>query len=179
MNLEKIFSTKERVKILKNIIYLENDLSVSEISKKLRLSKGLISKYFEILFRAGILKKSKNKFYVKNNELVKGLKILFNLQKINARFFKKYKFVRAVGLYGSCVKGTNTINSDIDLWIKVENLEEKKIIELTSELKKKIENIRILFIDDKKIKTIKKEDPLFYYSLFFGSIIIYGEENEI
>ena len=34
-------------------------------------------------------------------------------------------------------KSTNTESSDVDLWIKVDNLKEKKIIELASELRKK------------------------------------------
>ena len=181
MNIEKIFSTKERVNILKSILYLEKEFGVNEIARKLKLSKGLISKYFEILGKENILKKSKSKFHVTNNSLIKSLKIMFNIQKINPTAFKTFKKhkVRTVGLYGSCAKGTNTENSDVDLWIKIDKLKEKKIIELASEVRRKIENAKILFFDDKKIKMLKKKDPLFYYSLYFGSVIIYGEENEI
>ena len=179
MNIEKLFSTKERVKILKSIIYLETKFGVSEIARKLRLSKGLVSKYFEILIKEKIIKKTNNKFRVASNHLVKAIKIIFNLQKFNLKLFRKYKFVKAVGLYGSCAKGTNTESSDVDLWIKVGNLKEKKIIELASKLREKVENIKILFLDDNKIEFLKKKDPLFYYSLYFSSIIIYGEENEI
>jgi predicted nucleotidyltransferase len=179
MNREKLFSTKERVKILKNILYLEYKFGVNEIARKLKLSKGLVSKYFEILSKEKILKKRDNKFQVADNYLVRALKIMFNLEKFDLRLFKKYKFVKAVGLYGSCAKGTNSQSSDVDLWIKVNNLNEKRIIELASELREKIENAKILFLDDKKIKVLKNKDPLFYYSLYFGSIITYGEENEI
>lgn len=179
MNIEEILSTKERVKILSYIIYSEKKLRVNEIARKLKLSKGLVSKYFEILIRKLILKKIRGKFIVRNNSLVKSLRIMLNIQKINPKIFKKYKFVKAVGLYGSCAKGVDTISSDIDLWVKVEKISDKKIAELTSELKRKIENAGILILNNKKLELLKKKDSLFYHSLFFSSIILYGKENEI
>ncbi len=179
MNIDKILSTKERIDILKYIIYIEKEFGVSETAKKLKLSKGLISKYFDILVKDFVLKKSKNKFLVNNSSIVKGIKILFNVQQISSNLFKKYKFIKMVGLHGSCAKGFNTENSDVDLWIKVDNANNEKIVNLMSELRQKIKNIKILILDDKKIKLLKKNDIVFYYSLYFGSIILYGEENEI
>ena len=180
MNIHELFSTRERIRILKHILYLEKDFGVSEIAKKLKISKGLVSKYFEILLKKGILKKSRKKFTVRrDNHLVKGIKIMLNLEKIDAKIFKKYKFVKAAGLYGSCAKGTNTESSDVDIWIKVENAGERNIVNLVSEIKKRLGNASVLVLDEKKIKLLKEKDPLFYYSLYFGSIIIYGEESEI
>ena len=179
MELSRIFSSRERIKILKNIIFREGEFGVNEIAKEVKLSKGLVSKYFDILVKEKILGKKKRKYYVKSNVLVKSLKILLNLTKIDLKIFKKYKFVKAAGIYGSCVKGTNSESSDVDLWIKVSNLNQKSIPKLTSELKKKVENIKILVLDDEKLERLKKEDPLFYYSLYFGSVLIFGEENEI
>ena len=51
MNIEKLFSTKERVKINKEIVYSGQLFGVNEVAKKLKLSKGLVSKYFEILVK--------------------------------------------------------------------------------------------------------------------------------
>ena len=104
---------------------------------------------------------------------------MFSLQKINTKLFKKYGFIKAVGIYGSSVKGTNSEDSDVDMWIRVNNVKKEDRIKLSSELRKKIENIKVLFLDDKKIKILKKEDSLFYYSLYFGSIVIYGGEDEL
>ena len=179
MELSKVFSSQERIKILKSIIFREDEFGVNERANEVKLSKGLISKYFDILVKEGFLGKKKRKYYVKSNILVKSLKIFFNLTKINPKIFKKYKFVKAVGIYGSCAKGTNTESSDVDVWIKVNSLNQKSIPKLTSELRKKVENIKILLLDDEKLEILKKEDPLFYYSLYFGSVLIFGEENEI
>lgn len=178
MNIEKLFSTKQRLKILRTVIYYEQGFGVNEIAKKLRLSKGLVSKYFEILAREGVVKKRKNGFFVLDNSKVKAIKIMLNITRINPRIFKKYRFVRAAGLYGSCAKGTNTETSDVDLWVKVDPVEDEKVAEFTSELRKRIEDVKVLVVDDKKLKALEEKDSLFYHSLHFGSIMLYGGEND-
>ncbi|RMD45848.1 hypothetical protein D6829_01135 [Candidatus Pacearchaeota archaeon] len=179
MNISSILSTKERIRILESVLFREDGFGVNEIAKQLKLSKALVSKYFDILIKGKILVRMKKKFYVSGNVRAKSLKILLNLQKFEPRIFKKYKFVKSAGVYGSCAKGTNTENSDVDLWVKVDKLREKEIVRLGLDLRRKISNIKILFLDDEKIMAIKKDDPIFYYSLYFGSIIIYGGEDEI
>jgi len=179
MNINNVLSTKERIKVLKNILFKEKKFGVNEIAKKTGLSRALVSKYFDILVKERIIKRTKRKFCVQNTVSAKSLKILLNLQKINPKIFKKYSFVKAAGFYGSCVKGTNTESSDVDLWVKVDNIREKGIVHLTSELKRKTENVKILMLDDKKVALLKKKDPVFYYSIYFGSVIIYGDENEL
>ena len=73
--MENIFSTKERIKILRAIIFITEAVSVNNIAKQLRLSKGLISKYFEILVKNKILRRAKGKFSVTDSSLVKGIKV--------------------------------------------------------------------------------------------------------
>ena len=179
MNLENIFSTEERIIIIKSIIYLEKEFGVNEIANKSKLSKGLVSKYFGILLKENILRKANKKFLVGDNNNIRSLKILFNIQKIDTGIFKRYGFVKSVGLYGSCAKGTNTEESDIDLWIKIENSTRENTMQLTSSLLKVAENMKVLVLDNKKLELLKEENPLFYHSLYFGSIILYGKENEI
>ena len=179
MNAEKLFSTKERVKIIRGVIYSEEAFGVNETANRLKLSKGLVSKYFEILIREGLIKRKGNRLFVLDNSKVKAVKIMLNVLKINPEIFKKYKFVKASGLYGSCAKGTNTDASDVDLWVKVDEVQDEELAGLTSELRKKIENVKVLILNDKKLEVLRKEDPVFYYSLHFGSIILYGGEDEI
>lgn len=179
MNIEKLLSTKERIKILKGIIYLEEGFGVAETARKLKLSKGLVSLYFEILIREGLLKRKKNRFYILHKSNTKAIKMMLNILNIDAKIFKKYKFIKSVGLYGSCAKGTNSRSSDVDLWVKIDKTEKKNLIEFTSKMREKVENAKIIILDDEKLESLKRDDLVFYHSLFFGSIIIYGEENEI
>ncbi|HME45620.1 MAG TPA: nucleotidyltransferase domain-containing protein, partial [Syntrophorhabdales bacterium] len=110
---------------------------------------------------------------------VKSVKILLNIQGIRTEIFNRHEFVKAAGLYGSCSKGTNTDSSDTDLWIKIEKTSNENLAQLTSELRKQMRNAKLLLLDEQKLQTIKKDDPLFYHSLFFGSVIVYGDENAV
>jgi predicted nucleotidyltransferase len=175
--MESLFSTSQRIKILEAVIFRTVSVSVNNIASQLGLSKGLVSKYFQILLKEQILKNEKGKLVVADNTSVKAVKILLNLRKIDTRIFSKYPFVTAVGLYGSCARGENTEDSDVDLWVRVKDVEETKIASLTSEINKKIKNAKLLFLSDKKIEKLRKEDIMFYYSLSFGSIILYGDKD--
>ncbi len=143
--MENIFSTRQRIKILQAIIFRIDNISVNNIANQLKLSKGLISKYFDILAKNGVLKKVNGKVSVTDFSLVKGIRILLNIRNIDLRIFKKYPFVEAIGLYGSCAKGENTGDSDVDLWVKIKKVNEEELAPLTSEVNKKIKKLNYYF----------------------------------
>ncbi|MBW2990648.1 hypothetical protein KY348_03000, partial [Candidatus Woesearchaeota archaeon] len=64
-------------------------------------------------------------------------------------------------------------------WIKIKKTNETELSKLTNELKRKNEKIKPLYLTKEKIENLKKEDKIFYCSLIFGSIILYGEEIEV
>lgn len=180
MNLENIFSTRERLKILDEVLFRTEHVSVNQIADKLKLSKGLVSKYLEILVQDGVAKRASGKLIVnQTSPLVKGIKVLLNIGRIHVGLFKKYGFVQGVGIYGSCAKGENAADSDVDLWIRVKEWNEERQAVLASALRKKIKNVKALFLSNEKIKRLKKEDELFYHALSFGSIILYGSQNAL
>ena len=178
MNIETLLSTKERIKTLSYIIYKSDYISVNKTAKDVKLSKGLISKYLDSLAKEGILKRADGKFLVRNSIQTKAIKILLNLNMFDNNLFKKYRFVRSAGLYGSLVKGANDENSDIDLWISVENAKEENLAKLTADLKRKFGNVKPLYLTKEKIRLLKKNDAVFHHSLIFGSIVIYGDGIE-
>jgi predicted nucleotidyltransferase len=175
--MESLFSTSQRIRILGAVIFRKGSVSVNNIAYQLGLSKGLVSKYFQILLNQKILKHDKGRLVVSDSPSVRAIKILLNVQNIDTRIFGKYPFVTAAGLYGSCARGENTEDSDVDLWVKVKDVEETRIASLTSEISKKIKNAKLLILSDKKIEKLRKEDIMFYHSLSFGSIILYGNMN--
>lgn len=177
--MKRIFSTNERIKILKTVIFSKQPVRVSIIASKLKVSKGLVSKYLYVLLKEGITKRSNGKYIIVDSAITKGIRILLNIADIDTKIFKKFDFVEAVGLYGSCAKGENTLDSDIDIWIKIKEVSDEKAASLTTEISKKISNVKPLYLTTKKIEKMKKEDELFYHSLSFGSIILYGEKDAI
>jgi predicted nucleotidyltransferase len=178
MNIEKLLSTKERIKILSHVIYKSEHISVNKVAKDVKLSKGLVSKYLHTLIKEGVLKRSEGKLVVQDNTRTKAIKIMLNLNIFDTNMLRKHKFVLSAGLYGSFAKGTNTDESDIDLWIFVENAEEGSLAKLTNELQKTFGNVKPLYLTREKIRLLKRDDVVFYHSLIFGSIVVYGEGIE-
>jgi len=176
---KRIFSTDERIKILKTVIFSKQPIRVNIIASKLKVSKGLVSKYLDVLLKEGIAERSNGKYVIVDSAIAKGIRILLNIADIDIRIFNKFNFVEAAGLYGSCAKGENTEDSDVDIWIKIKEVGDEKTASLTAEMNKKISNVKPLFLTTKKIEKMKKEDELFYHSLSFGSIILYGEKDAI
>lgn len=175
--MENLFSTSQRIRILQAVIFRTDSVSVNNIASQLNLSKGLVSKYFQILLKQKILKRVKGGLFVSDSPLVRAVKILLNVKNIDTGVFSKHPFVTAAGLYGSCARGENTADSDVDLWVRVTDVGETKIASLTSEINRKIKNAKILLLSDKRLEKIRKEDTMFYHSLAFGSIILYGDMN--
>lgn len=178
MNIYKLLSTEERIKILEDILYKEKLLGVSEVAERLNLSKGLVSMFFDILVEETILRKTGIKFEVLKNIDVAALKILLNLNSFDTSVLKKFEFVKGVGLYGSFVKGENTEESDIDIYVLIEDTRDENLAKLTKELKRKDAKINPLYLTEDKLRILKKEDTVFYHSLIFGSINIYGKGIE-
>jgi len=175
--MERLFSTSQRIKILQAVIFRPYGIIVNNIASQLRLSKGLVSKYFQILLKQKLLKKEKGKLIVSESPLVRAIKILLNIKSIDTRIFSKYPFVIAAGLYGSCARDSE--DSDTDLWVRLKDVEETKAASLTAELGRKVKNAKVLLLSDKKIEKIRKDDTMFYHSLAFGSIILHGDRNEL
>ncbi|MCP2520899.1 hypothetical protein NLD30_10725 [SCandidatus Aminicenantes bacterium Aminicenantia_JdfR_composite] len=63
MNIYNLLSTPQRIKILKKIIYSDYPITVNKTARELKLSKGLVSKFFNILVSEKILKKTKKEIY--------------------------------------------------------------------------------------------------------------------
>jgi len=178
MNITEMFSTRERERILRAIIFQTSPLSVGHLARSLKVSKGLVSQYLNILRKNGVLKKAKNRFLVQDNTKTTSIRLLFNIGDFDAGIFGRYGFVKRAGVYGSCAKGANTETSDIDVWILVEGASERGLAELTRKLKAMDERIKPLYLTQDRIGALKKEDLTFYYSIYFGSIDIFGDKNE-
>lgn len=174
MNINSLLSSKERIKILNYILYKTAPLSVSKTAKELNLSKALISQFFQTLKKEKIMN---NKNEIKSNLNTKALRILLNLNSFNTKIFNK-QFIKAAGLYGSFVKGENTEESDIDLWVLTENAKEEQLAKLTNKLKEKYRNIKPLYLTKEKLQILRNKDKLFYHSLVFGSLTIHGGKLE-
>jgi predicted nucleotidyltransferase len=155
-------------------------MKVRELAKLLKISPAYVSRTLKTLVRDDVIKDNKVNL---SNPYVRVLKIFFNIKKLidknTIRKLKKLKVLGA-GIYGSWANGTNFEDSDLDIWIKTsKRLEEINIATTADEIRKGLgTNVQILVLTPERIERLKKEDPIFYYSLVFGSIKLYGEEIE-
>jgi len=179
----KLFSTNERIDVVRFILNNPTQtFRVRNLSKKLKLSPAHLSRVLKQLIKLKIVK---NGVVDLQNPFVKIIKILFNLEKLDEiRLVENAKRlipnIRSIGIYGSWTTGTNYEDSDLDIWMKTdEATDERKVAKLNSILIKEIgKEITILTLWPEKIKELKEKDDIFYYSLVFGSIILYGEGIE-
>ncbi|WP_456321599.1 nucleotidyltransferase domain-containing protein [Palaeococcus sp. (in: euryarchaeotes)] len=179
MSLSKLVSTENRVKILEYV--MERDtVSVEQTSRALHLSKGLISLYFSTLVDEGIIVKKEKIFKVRHEDpLMKSLKILLNTYRLKNLLSKfREPWMKSLGVYGSYAKGENRRESDIDIWILTDQMPSiEKTAYLQGRLRGEIgRDIDLLILTPDKLKRIRQNDPIFYYSIVFGSILIWGED---
>ena len=175
IRISSVLSTTKKVRMLQEIIYGGN-LTVSGVARGAGVDKGSVSRYFSELSVAGILKRKRRKVELNGKcTLVKGLKIILSLSKLDIRPFDKT--ITGIGLYGSRAKGTDDADSDFDIWVRTKRpLDEWKTAEFEYSLSKKLgAQAKILVLTSEKEERLRKEDPGFYYSMASGSIILWGE----
>jgi predicted nucleotidyltransferase len=171
--LSEIFSSKKRIQILDYALY-QDTVTVSTVVKELFLSKGFVSQYLYLLYQNNILVKNKG-YHPSNNPLTTAIKIILNVNKIQLSKIKK-PYIRGIGLYGSWANGTNTMKSDLDIWIKTEKYPDEKELASLSKILREMTNsdIQLLVITPQKLQQIKKDTP-FYSSLRNNSRLLWGE----
>lgn len=178
MKLQELFSTEKRVKILKYVLYCE-DVGVIKVADAVGVSKGLVSNFLKKLSENGLLiERRRGKYASSNNVLTRSIKVLLNITCIDVNQLKK-PFINGLGLYGSWGKGTNTIHSDVDVWIKVDNYpDELELAEISKKIRGMVKSeVQLIVLTPKKIKQLEEDKP-FYRSLLDTSICLWGESIE-
>ncbi|WP_048151613.1 nucleotidyltransferase domain-containing protein [Palaeococcus ferrophilus] len=174
--MHELLSTEERIKILRHV--LEQPLvGVEETAKATGVSKGLVSKTLSLLVKYGIAEKRGRKFRILNNPKKRELKRFLNFTYL----YPKLEGLRegwtlGLGVYGSFARGENTPESDLDVWV----LTERPSIQKSASLKRKIEavvgrEVNLLVLTPGRLRNLRENDPVFYYSLVYGSMLVWGE----
>ncbi|MFH1752272.1 MAG: nucleotidyltransferase domain-containing protein [archaeon] len=178
MLLSKLFSSEERLKALQIILSNEtNGIKVRETARKVHASPSLVFTTVELLKKEGVIKKGKIDLF---NPKTKTIKLTLNMQKLQdnklIEFIRKeIKDCKGIGLYGSWAQGINTVDSDIDLWIKSENEDYLKETKIKKHIEKKLgQEANLLFLSEKKLKQLKEKNFVFYCMLF-NSFVLWGE----
>jgi len=174
---EKMFSSPERLKVVELLLFRpETVLKVREIAKKVRVSPALVSGTITLLKKAKIIRGSKVDYF---HPVAKSLKIMLNIEKLESiKLIQKarslFKDCTGIGLYGSWANGTNTKDSDLDLWIKSDKESAEKVSELRRIFKRLGIEANIIMLTEKRMEKLKENDFVFYCMLY-NSFILWGE----
>jgi len=156
------------------------EIKVRQLARELRLSPAHVSRTLEILKKCKVLVNGRVDL---SNPYARALKIFFNVKKLIeedvVKAFKELE-VLGIGVYGSWANGTNNEDSDLDIWVKVDKHPgEMKIASVENSVRRALgRDVQTLVLAPDRIERMRKEDPIFYYSLAYGSFVISGESIE-
>jgi predicted nucleotidyltransferase len=167
-------SSKKRKKLMELILgNPERVPGVREAAKECGLSPALVSVFISELAGEGFIKRGKLDL---GNPELRALRVLFNVEKVAPAYeaIRKEFGATGMGIYGSWASGTNTVASDLDIWVRVKD--EKKRVEIRERLQGLIKGVRVeaVLLTEGKIAEMKEKNPVFYSALFY-SFLIGGE----
>ena len=149
----------------------------SEIKKITGASIGSTNHTLKFLVDLNIVSKEKKgnlSLYQLNpdNDILKNYRIFNSLIDVNDLVAKVKPYAYEIILYGSCAQGTNTANSDIDLFIKTEH--KSKVRKIVTKYRESYEDLKAVILDPLEIAASRKEDEVFYKEVRKGIILWQG-----
>lgn len=176
--LTELFKTKERVKIISYILY-QKSFTVNQVSNETGITKGLVSRYLKYIHGAGLLTKVKNSYQPIDCAHTRAIKLLLNLDKIDIKSLDA-DWAVGIGIFGSWAQGTNTHESDLDIWVKVDTYPtEYQLARLQRDIRAMAGvEVNMLVLTPEKIESIQISDQPFYNSLLRTSVVLKGGSFE-
>ncbi|MBN1385543.1 nucleotidyltransferase domain-containing protein [Candidatus Woesearchaeota archaeon] len=168
MGMAEILGEKNAMRIL--VFLLENptaQYSQKELRVKIKISKATMIKWLGLLIRKDMIRIKKigvtNLHWLnRENIIVKQLKILHNLLLLEKIRIISRKHEITAYLYGSCARGEDTEDSDIDILI-IGNKRKEGIISDFSKISSKIRRkINISVFTSLDWSFVARKDPAFY-----------------
>jgi predicted nucleotidyltransferase len=154
----------------------QEPLKVRSLAAKLHFSPSFVSVSLKSLRREGYLKGDSLDV---NSPEIRAWKILFNIRSLSLHLnsFASVLAAKGIGLYGSCANGTDTAESDLDLWVKVESHPSDLSIAKGKTLFRDAtgREVSVFIVTPARVISLQKSDPSLYFSLLH-SFHLWGEE---
>ena len=145
----------------------------TEIADKTSLSKGGANQSLHSLADKGVLKTEKKGrmiFYSVDvkSPLVRQYKILKNIELLDDIVRKIKSFAERVVLFGSCARGEDTQESDIDLLVISRDKEHVRPLVPVTKLKR---NIQLLLKTPQEYINLENKEPVFFKEVQQGVVL--------
>jgi predicted nucleotidyltransferase len=184
--IEKLFTSKNRVKMLEYFIFHKQRAKLREISRETKIPVSAVSREFDNLVKLSILKKEDDNIILNEecnflvelrNILLKTDSFTFELRKLFQKLFQN-KGIDYVFVFGSFANEVYSSDSDIDLFV-VGNISSIELTRMLRPIERKLNreiNAVIWPMQDLK----KKSKSGFIRDIAKKKVImIYGDENEL
>ena len=178
--IHRIASTEKRERILEHILEM-NELGIEEVAKALNVSKGLVSLYLTELMEIGLVKKKGRRFVLVSGPELRETKRFLNFWNLREKVLPLWEnWIKALGVYGSFARGENGKQSDVDVWVLVDDTDPLKLMEFKEKLEKALEReVDLLVLTKDKMTRLKKENPHLYWSIKLSSLVLWGDVDEL
>lgn len=153
----------------------------SEISRKLGVSIGQTSKILKDLLKAGVVEKErrgKTELYrsIADSPVLKAYKVLNTIVSIAPLIDELKKASKKIVFFGSCAKGVNIEESDLDLLIVSSNENLKDAIERYIPAEHcGFSEIKVVIKKPSEWAALEDKDPTFFHEIQKG-ILLYEKE---
>jgi len=173
--LSELFSTEGRVSILRQALS-EPSSTVQSLSRATGLSKAPVSRYLPLLVRYGLMSREGRNYRPAEGSLTRAVKVILNLDRLMP-VISLPEWADGIGIYGSWATGTNTRESDLDLWVFGRTYPgEASLGELISILTGNLGvEVHLLFLSPQKLGDLEGEDPPFYHAFMRSAIVLRGK----
>ena len=163
-----ILKMKKAIEVLEFFLeHPETEFYQTEIANKLKISRVTLLKWLDLLTKNGLLElktRGKSKYYKlnKDNPVVKQIKVLLTISKLYGPVKNLKEENVEVYLYGSCAKGEDVEESDVDILI-VGKLEKGKLIQLVEDMKKIMKReVKPVVFNPLEYSNLVRKDRIFY-----------------
>ena len=187
--LEKLFTSKARVKILELLIFDPlSEFHLRDVARRTKVSAPYVKKELDQLRKINLVKetaKGNLKLYRinKDSPIIEDIKRIFiktdSLGNFLSEKLSETGRIDYALIYGSFARGEETENSDIDLLI-IGNMDEENLVPLIGEIEKRIsrEVNYILWTPEEFKKRAKERQNLLLDIIDKPLVMIVGDANE-
>ncbi len=152
------------------------EVTVSRVSSRTGIPKGTVSRYLSVLVREGYLRRVGRGFSLSDSPLVPATRLLLNIILLRT-LVTLPGWAEGIGAYGSWGTGTNTADSDLDLWVYGKTPPAAAdLARLQRSLREQLRiEVNLLVLTPSRIQKIRDEDPPFSKSFSSSMITIRGK----
>ena len=174
--LTELFKTEERIRILRYVAG-QRQVTTTAVAGASGTSKPLVSRYLRLLVKGGFCTQRGRAYTWNENARSLAVKRLLNFDLLAAAV-PLPEWSRGIGIYGSYAEGTNTADSDLDLWVLVD--EYTPDLEIPAARVEKDASAaagteaNLLILTPERLSDLRETDQPFYTSLIRSSVTLEG-----